>query len=167
MIQDRNGPIINLDASARSANRIFLFHQRFLLFENVCFFSFLFFSSKSGDCVSNYASVGIFFFKFFFFFLFWPSHIRVSEYIFFVAIQTARLFQYRAPLSGRFIVCKSWFIEALIYLRLCPQKFCFLLIRSSNCLIYYIMFQTHQLPSFCLFHVACMYTTEEEPANKL
>ena len=70
MIQDRIGPIINLDASARSANRIFLFHQRFLLFENVCFFSFLFFSSKSGDCVSNYASVGIYFFKFFFFFLF-------------------------------------------------------------------------------------------------
>ena len=66
MIQDRNGPIINLDASARSASRIFLFHQRFLLFENVYFFSF--FSSKSGDCVSNYASAGIF--KFFFFFLF-------------------------------------------------------------------------------------------------
>ena len=42
MIQDRNGPIINLDASARSASRIFLFHQRFLLFENVYFFSFLF-----------------------------------------------------------------------------------------------------------------------------
>ena len=30
MIQERNGPIINLDASARSASRIFLFHQRFL-----------------------------------------------------------------------------------------------------------------------------------------
>ena len=59
------------------------------------------------------------------------------------------------------------YIEALIYLRLCPQKFCFLLIRSSNCLIYYTMFQAHQLSSFCLFHVACMYTTEEEPANKL
>ena len=29
------------------------------------------------------------------------------------------------------------------------------------------MFQAHQLSSFCLFHVACMYTTEEEPANKL
>ena len=59
------------------------------------------------------------------------------------------------------------YIEALIYLRLCPQKFCFLLIRSSNCLLYYTMFQAHQLSSFCLFHVACMYTTEEEPANKL
>ena len=46
MIQDRNGPIINLDASARSASRIFLFYQRFLLFENVYFFSFLF--TKSG-----------------------------------------------------------------------------------------------------------------------
>ena len=31
----------------------------------------------------------------------------------------------------------------------------------------FTMFQAHQLPSFCLFHVACMYTTEEEPANKL
>ena len=67
MIQDRNGPIINLDASTRFASRIFLFHQRFLLFENVYFFSFLSFSSKSGDCVSNYASWHIFF-KFFFFF---------------------------------------------------------------------------------------------------
>ena len=74
MIQDRNGPIINLDASARSASRIFLFHQRFLLFENVYFFSFLFvfcFSKiwRGGGqgpppaqalisyCVSNNASV--------------------------------------------------------------------------------------------------------------
>ena len=77
------------------------------------------------------------------------------------------LSQCRAPLPGRFIACKSWFIEALIYLRLCPQKFCFLLIRSSNCLIYYTMFQAHQLSSSCLFHVTCMYTTEEEPAKKL
>ena len=29
------------------------------------------------------------------------------------------------------------------------------------------MFQAHQLSSFCLFHEAWMYTTEEEPANKL
>ena len=29
------------------------------------------------------------------------------------------------------------------------------------------MFQAHQLPSFCLFHVECMYSTEEEAANKL
>ena len=30
------------------------------------------------------------------------------------------------------------------------------------------MSQAHQLSSFCLFHVGCMYrTTEEEPANKL
>ena len=28
MIQDRNGPAINLDSSARSANWIFLLHQR-------------------------------------------------------------------------------------------------------------------------------------------
>ena len=27
--------------------------------------------------------------------------------------------------------------------------------------------QAYQLSSFCLFHVACMYTSEEEPANKL
>ena len=46
IIQDRHGPIINLDASATSASRIFLFYQRFLLFENVYFFSFLF--TKSG-----------------------------------------------------------------------------------------------------------------------
>ena len=47
MIQDRNGPIINLDASARSASRIFLCHQRFLVF---VFFSFLsfFFLKKLG-----------------------------------------------------------------------------------------------------------------------
>ena len=32
--------------------------------------SFLFFSSKSGDCVSNYASVGIFFLSSFSFFFF-------------------------------------------------------------------------------------------------
>ena len=43
MILERNGPIINLDASARFPSRIFLFHQRFLLFENVYFlFAFLF-----------------------------------------------------------------------------------------------------------------------------
>ena len=35
---------------------------------------------------------------------------------------------------------------------------------GGNCLIYYRMFQAHQLSSFCLFHVAGMYTTEEEPA---
>ena len=29
------------------------------------------------------------------------------------------------------------------------------------------MFQAHQLSSFCLFHEAWIYTTEEEPANKL
>ena len=46
--QDRNGPIINLDVSAKSASRIFLFYERFLLLENVYFFSFLFFS-KSGS----------------------------------------------------------------------------------------------------------------------
>ena len=78
MIQDRNGPIINLDASARSVSRIFLFHQRFFLFENVYFFSFLFFSKRWGGggggkqgpapawalisyCVSNNASVVYFF----------------------------------------------------------------------------------------------------------
>ena len=75
MIQDRNGPIINLDASARSVSRIFLCHQRFFLFENVYFFSFLFFSKRWGGgkqgpapawalisyCVSNNASVVYFF----------------------------------------------------------------------------------------------------------
>ena len=66
-------------------------------------------------------------------------------------------------------LARVFFIEALIYLRLCLQRFCFLLIRSSNCLIHYTMFQAHhdRLSSFCLFHVACMYTTEEEPANEL
>ena len=156
MIQDRNGPVINLDASARSASRIFLFHQRFLLFVNVYFFSFLFFSSKSGDFVSNYASVGIYFFKVRFLFSF-LTVAYTSICIFFVAIQTVRLFQYRAPLSGRFIFCNSWFIEALIYLRLCPQKFCFLLIRSSNCLIYYRRVSSASIFQFlfvsCSMHV--------------
>ena len=50
IIKDRNGPIINLDASAKSASRIFLFYQRFLLFENVYFFSFLF-QKKGGGGV--------------------------------------------------------------------------------------------------------------------
>ena len=85
MIQDRNGPIINLDASARSASRIFLFHQRFLLFENVYFFSFLFLFSfffkkfgglgKAGaspsvgpDIILYNTSVVYFFLKLFFFF---------------------------------------------------------------------------------------------------
>ena len=42
VIWDRNGPIINLDASARSASLIFLFHQRFLLLQNVYFLIFFF-----------------------------------------------------------------------------------------------------------------------------
>ena len=50
--QDRNGPIINLDVSAKSASRIFLFYERFLLLENVYFFSFLFFSKSGGPCQS-------------------------------------------------------------------------------------------------------------------
>ena len=45
MIQDRNGPIINLDASARSASVIFLFHQRFL---KCVFLNFILLFSKSG-----------------------------------------------------------------------------------------------------------------------
>ena len=65
MIQDRNGPIINLDASARSANRIFLFHQRFLLFENVCFVSFLIFLQKVGT-VFHFRHQLAFFLKSFF-----------------------------------------------------------------------------------------------------
>ena len=40
VIWDRNGPIINLDASARSASLIFLLHQRFLLLQNVYFLIF-------------------------------------------------------------------------------------------------------------------------------
>ena len=49
VIQDRNGPIINLDASARSASLIFLFHQRFLLLENFyVLILFLFFFQKKG-----------------------------------------------------------------------------------------------------------------------
>ena len=49
VIQDRNGPIINLDASARSSSLIFLFHQRFLLLENFYFLNlFLFFFQKVG-----------------------------------------------------------------------------------------------------------------------
>ena len=74
MIQDRNGPIINLDASVRSASRIFLFHQR------KCVFLFFFFSSKSWDCISNYASVDIYIFKVLF--LFSSSHdsLRCSRH---------------------------------------------------------------------------------------
>ena len=70
MIQDRNGPIINLDASARFANRIFLFHQRFLLFENVCSFSFFFFFKKWGLCFKLRISWHIFFLSSFSFFFF-------------------------------------------------------------------------------------------------
>ena len=84
MIQDRKGPIINLDASARSVSRIFLFHQRFFLFQNVYFFSFLFFSKRCGGgkqgpapawalisyCVSNNASVVYFFLSSFSLFFF-------------------------------------------------------------------------------------------------
>ena len=84
MIQDRNGPIINLDASARSVSRIFLFHQRFFLFQNVYFLSFLFFSKRCGGgkqgpapawalisyCVSNNASVVYFFLSSFSLFFF-------------------------------------------------------------------------------------------------
>ena len=83
MIQDRNGPIINLDASARSASRIFLFHQRFLLFENVYIvsfvFPFFFFQKVRGgeagaspsvgpDIILYNTSVVYFFLKLFFFF---------------------------------------------------------------------------------------------------
>ena len=71
IIQDRNGPIINLDASARSASRIFLFHQRFLLFENVYFFSFLFFFFKKwGLCFKLRISWHIFCLSSFSFFFF-------------------------------------------------------------------------------------------------
>ena len=38
VICDPNGPIINLDASARFASLIVLFHQRFLLLDNLYFF---------------------------------------------------------------------------------------------------------------------------------
>ena len=48
MIKDRNGPILNLDASERSASRIFVFHQGFLLFENVYFLILIYFSHKVG-----------------------------------------------------------------------------------------------------------------------
>ena len=80
MIQDRNGPIINLDASARSASRIFLFHQRFLLFENVYFFSFLFFLQKVGT-VFQRISWHIFF-KVLFLFFFFNRRIYESVNIF-------------------------------------------------------------------------------------
>ena len=46
---DQNEPIINLDASARSASLIFLFHQTFLSLENVYFLILLlFFFQKVG-----------------------------------------------------------------------------------------------------------------------
>ena len=49
VIWDRNGPIINLDASVRSASLIVLFHQRFLSLENVYFLILLpFFFQKVG-----------------------------------------------------------------------------------------------------------------------
>ena len=147
------------------------------------FFSFLFFSKRWGGggggkqgpapawalisyCVSNNASVVYFcFFKFFnFFLLFWPSHIRVlvSRLQGYPSIE--HLYQ-ADSLLARELVHRS----TNLFTTLSSEKFCFLLIRSSNCLIYYTitMFQAHQLSSFCLFHVACMYTTEEEPANKL
>ena len=46
VIWDRNGPIINLNASVRSASLIVLFHQRFLSLENVYFLIFFFFFFK-------------------------------------------------------------------------------------------------------------------------
>ena len=46
VIWDRNRPIINLDASARSASLIVLFHQRFLSLENVYFLILLLFFFK-------------------------------------------------------------------------------------------------------------------------
>ena len=49
---DRNGPIINLDASVSSPSRIFVFHQRFLLFKNVYFFQPL---PLRGPCVSGHS----------------------------------------------------------------------------------------------------------------
>ena len=51
VIWDRNGPIINLDASARSASLIFLFRQRFLSLENVYFLILLllFFQKVGGQ----------------------------------------------------------------------------------------------------------------------
>ena len=58
-----------MDASARSASRIFLLHQRFLLFENVYFFSFLFFLQKVGT-VFQITPAGIFFLSSFSFFFF-------------------------------------------------------------------------------------------------
>ena len=71
MIQDRNGPIINLDASARSASRIFSCHQRVLLFENGYFFSFLFlFLQKVGtvfQVTHQFAYIFLSSFSFFFF----------------------------------------------------------------------------------------------------
>ena len=70
MIQDRNGPIINLDASARSASRIFLLHQRFLVFENVYFFSFLFFLQKVGTVFQITHQLGYIFLSSFCFFSF-------------------------------------------------------------------------------------------------
>ena len=49
VIWDRNGPIIILDASVRSASLIVLFHQRFLSLENVYFLILLlFFFQKVG-----------------------------------------------------------------------------------------------------------------------
>ena len=50
VIKDRNGPIINLDSVARSASLIFLFHQRFLLLENVYFLIFFFFQKVGRPC---------------------------------------------------------------------------------------------------------------------
>ena len=35
--------MINLDASARSASRIFVLHKRFLIFENVYIYIYIFF----------------------------------------------------------------------------------------------------------------------------
>ena len=71
MIQDRNAPIIiSLDASARSASRIFLLHQRFLVFENVYFFSFLFFLQKVGTVFQITHQLGYIFLSSFCFFFF-------------------------------------------------------------------------------------------------